>query len=244
MFSSLNRADSGIPVVKMVNFLCPVWRYRQCPPCLICYLLLAQGCSVNEIHPLGELIQEVMDRNAWSLRGLSSRADRLGFKMSHSNFGRLKDEPITSMKGETIKMLAQVLKVPEARVAAAILDSMGVANDGSQDHLDLADFVRTSSEVSARDQRILLSVIGAMRDDESGSNGQPAPANNDAPPRLRAVAPEGDARPGQKTKPEQSIDISIHDLAAHPYFETEHEKFERLHGERGEENQDPDSGNP
>lgn len=29
-------------------------------------------------------------------------------------------------------------------------------------------------------------------------------------------------------------------LAAHPPMETEHEKYERLHGDRGEENQDPD----
>ncbi|MGV2950856.1 hypothetical protein ACNPM8_01570 [Glutamicibacter sp. AGC46] len=206
---------------------------------------------MNEIHPLGELIQEVMDRNAWSLRGLSSRADQLGFKMSHSNFGRLKDEPITSMKGETIKMLAKVLKVSEARVATATLDSMGIANDGSQERLALADFVRTSSEVSARDQRILLSVIGAMCDDESGINGQSERANpNPAGSHLRAVAPTGDPIPGQKTEPEYSITElhgaeadkypapPIEELAAHPNYESTREKFERQHGSRGEENQD------
>ena len=193
---------------------------------------------MNEIHPLGELIQEVMDRNEWSLRGLSSRADQLGFKMSHSNFGRLKDEPITSMKGETIKMLAKVLKVSEARVATATLDSMGIANDGSQERLALADFVRTSSEVSARDQRILLSVIGAMRDDESGINGQSERDNpNPAGSPLRAVAPTGDPSPGQKTEPGYGI-TELHgdearnipvppreQLAAHPKMKTRREQL-------------------
>ncbi|WP_434922909.1 hypothetical protein ACR9WD_05830 [Glutamicibacter sp. PAEs-4] len=200
---------------------------------------------MNEIHPLGELIQEVMDRNEWSLRGLSSRADQLGFKMSHSNFGRLKDEPITSMKGETIKMLAKVLKVPEARVATAILDSMGVANDGSQERVALTDFVRTSSEVSARDQRILLSVIGAMRDDESGSNGQPERDNPDSTgPHLRTVASEGNARPGQKTAPgygitelhgEEARSIPVpprERLAAHPKVKTKREQLDEETGER------------
>lgn len=60
------------------------------------------------------------------------------------------------------------------------------------------------------------------------------------------MAPTGDARQGQKIEPEGSI-IEFHgdealeypappieSLAAHPKFETEHEKFERQHGERGQ----------
>lgn len=205
---------------------------------------------MNEIHPLGELLQEVMDRNGWSLRALSSRADSLGFKMSHSNFGRLKDEPVSSMKGETIKMLARVLKVSETRVASAVLASMGITPGSDDDQRGLVDFVRTSSEVSARDQRILLSVIDAMREDESGTNGQQGNQDSNPPKPLRSVAPTSDTSQGQKTEPEGSI-IEYHgaeaekypappieSLAAHPTFETEHEKFERQHGTRGEETQD------
>lgn len=167
--------------------------------------------------------------------------------MSHSNFGRLKDEPVTSMKGETIKMLSQVLQVPESRVAAAALASMNIDLPTVEDQRPLLDLVLSSNELSARDQRILLSVISAMRDDESGTNGQPDPeaASTPKPPRLRAVAPTSDAGPGQKTGLTEAEDSvtppPIEQLAAHFPFETEHEKFERLHGERGEESQDPES---
>lgn len=199
---------------------------------------------MNEIHALGALLQEAMDRNGWSLRALSARADARGFKMSHSNFGRLKDEPVTSMKGETIKMLSQVLQVPESRVAAAALASMNIDLPTVEDQRPLLDLVLSSNELSARDQRILLSVISAMRDDESGTNGQPDPeaASTPKPPRLRAVAPASDAGPGQKTGLTEAEDSvtppPIEQLAAHFPFETEHEKFERLHGQHGEENQD------
>ncbi|MGP7815384.1 hypothetical protein [Glutamicibacter soli] len=202
---------------------------------------------MNEIHALGALLQEAMDRNGWSLRALSARADARGFKMSHSNFGRLKDEPVTSMKGETIKMLSQVLQVPESRVAAAALASMNIDLPTVEDQRPLLDLVLSSNELSARDQRILLSVISAMRDDESGTDGQPDPEapNASKPPRLRAVAPTSDSGAGQKTGLTEAEDKvtppPIEQLAAHFPFETEHEKFERLHGERGEENQDPGS---
>lgn len=202
---------------------------------------------MNEIHALGALLQEAMDRNGWSLRALSARADARGFKMSHSNFGRLKDEPVTSMKGETIKMLSQVLQVPESRVAAAALASMNIDLPTVEDQRPLLDLVLSSNELSARDQRILLSVISAMRDNESGTDGQPDPEAPKAskPPRLRAVAPASDPSAGQKTGLTEAEDKvtppPIEQLAAHFPFETEHEKFERLHGERGEENQDPGS---
>ncbi|WP_054820997.1 helix-turn-helix transcriptional regulator [Arthrobacter sp. JCM 19049] len=217
---------------------------------------------MNEIHPLGELLQEVMDRNGWSLRALSKRASDLGFAMSHSNFGRLKDEPVVSMKGETIKMLAQVLKVSESRVAEAVLGSMGVDAPAFPEQPKLKDVVRTTSEFSERDQRILLSVIDAMRD-ESGADGHAVNQDyqgNSRRQSVRAVAPAGDAGPGQKTGPrgyeaEDSLDqhgISqvsgpdaenipvppLEQLAAHPNLKSEREKWEEIHGERGEECQD------
>lgn len=195
---------------------------------------------MNEIHALGALLQEAMDRNGWSLRALSARADARGFKMSHSNFGRLKDEPVTSMKGETIKMLSQVLQVPESRVAAAALASMNIDLPTVEDQRPLLDLVLSSNELSARDQRILTSVISAMRDDESGTNGQPEPEapNASKPPHLRAVAPASDPGTGQKTGPDDSI-IEFHgaeaekypappieQLAAHPKVKTRREQLD------------------
>ncbi|HJX78591.1 hypothetical protein [Glutamicibacter sp.] len=171
--------------------------------------------------------------------------------MSHSNFGRLKDEPVSSMKGETIKMLAQVLKVSEAQVADAVLASMGIDSSAGKEQPALAEFVRTSSEVSDRDQRILLSVIDAMRDKESGTNGQHDNQDPNPPKPLRAVAPTSDASQGQKTEPEGSI-IEFHgaealeypappieSLAAHPKVKTVREQLDEQTDERYADKQGP-----
>lgn len=74
-------------------------------------------------------------------------------------------------------------------------------------------------------------------------------------PPLRAVAPKGDTRPGQKASPEdlgvteifgeEARNYPLPDLdqmAAHPNFKSKREKWEEAHGERGEENQDPGEG--
>ena len=199
---------------------------------------------MNELHPLGKLIQAAQDREGWSTRDLERAAERKGHSMKHSNFSRLKIEPVIAIKASQIQVLASVLGVSEQAVAMAAIESMGVQLDSTSASLE--DSLRNTTDLSNRDQRLILSLAAAMRDTGSGSIGQhdsPRP-DNDTPPRLRAVAPEGNPRPGQKTNAsadEENIAAPRFDLAAHPYFETEHEKFERLHGDRGEENQDPES---
>lgn len=120
---------------------------------------------VNENHPLGALIEEVLERNDWSTRDLSARTKQMGTYMSHTNFNRLKNEPLTSIKGSTIKLLAAVLQVPEARVTRAALDSMGVQHS-IEDAPGLVDFVHSTSEISARDRRLLTAMVEAMRETE------------------------------------------------------------------------------
>lgn len=222
-------------------------RYKQCLCCLMCALCLVQGCPVNELHPLGKLIQGVMDRNGWSLRGLSKQAADAGFSMSHTNLGRIKDDPVTSMKAETIRMLAQILRVPESRVTQAVLESMGIAHQPLTDSPSLVEVVRTSTEISERDRRIITSVLDAMSDTRSEANRDNQDKLQTNPPgkrTLRAVGSSGEAVKGQKIPHPDDPDFEtpppLEQLAAHPYFKTEHEKFEEAHGERGEENQDPD----
>lgn len=123
--------------------------------------------SVNALHPLGELIDSVLTRNGWSTRDLANRSRAAGEYMSHTNFGRLKNEPLVSIKGSTVKLLARVLQVPEAVVAAAALDSMGVER-GFDTSADIASAVHSSIDLSARDRKIILSVLDAMRDEMNG----------------------------------------------------------------------------
>lgn len=193
---------------------------------------------MNELHPLGKLIQAAQDREGWSTRDLERAAERKGHSMKHSNFSRLKIEPVIAIKASQIQVLASVLGVSEQAVAMAAIESMGVQLDSTSASLE--DSLRNTTDLSNRDQRLILSLAAAMRDTGSGSIGQhdsPRP-DNDTPPRLRAVAPEGDSRPGQKTEPDHGI-IELHgdearavpvppreQLAAHPKVKTKREQLD------------------
>lgn len=211
---------------------------------------------MNELHPLGEMIQTAQNQNGWSTRDLEREAERHGLSMKHSNFSRLKLEPVIAIKASQIEVLSKVLRRSPQIVAKAAIASMGVDMD-SPTH-DVPDAIRSSDEFSARDQRILLSVIDAMREDESGTNGQQGKYDPHPPRPLRSVAPSGDTSQGQKTGAPDDFELmldqlGVHQLhgedaknypapadplAAHQPFETELEKFDREHGERGEDDQD------
>lgn len=193
---------------------------------------------MNELHPLGKLIQAAQDREGWSTRDLERAAERKGHSMKHSNFSRLKIEPVIAIKASQIQVLASVLGVSEQAVAMAAIESMGVRLDSTSASLE--DSLRNTTDLSNRDQRLILSLAAAMRDTGSGNIGQhdsPRP-DNDTPPRLRAVAPEGDTRPGQKTEPDHGI-TELHgdearnipippreQLAAHPRVKTRREQLD------------------
>ncbi|MGL3804690.1 hypothetical protein ACSYDW_01195 [Paeniglutamicibacter sp. R2-26] len=201
---------------------------------------------MNELHPLGKLIQEVMDRNDWSLRALSKRAADAGYSMSHTNFGRIKDDPIITIKAETIRMLSRVLSLSEARVTRAVLDSMGIDHQSQDTSTPLVDVVRTSTEISKRDQRIILSVIDAMlaTQGETIHEDQDKPEANPPGKRtLRAVGSSREVVAGQKMDPEDPEFETLpprEQLAAHPNVKLHRDKFDDVYGDVGEENQDPD----
>lgn len=200
---------------------------------------------VNSNQTLAELIKSVQELNDWSDRDLGRRAERLGLDITTSNFSRLKNRDLVSVKGSLIRTLAKVLKVSEGRVAQAAMASMGVYLEVPSDSVD--DAVRTSDEFSERDRRVIISVLDALRDTrvEAHDDHQDSPKKNPPGKRtLRAVSSSGEALKGQKIPHPDDPDFEtpppLEQLAAHPYFKTEHEKFEEAHGERGEENQDPD----
>lgn len=178
-------------------------------------------------------------RHQASGRRLADMAQQAGFALASTTFnhiraGRYKSTPTD----ETIRAIGWL---------AGVSDEVAFAAAGQKaPGLPLADELPPGADhLSAKARKTIIDLTRVLIEYEADNdNAQDQPRNHDTPTPLRAVAPKGDTRPGQKTEPERFVDISIHDLAAHPYFETEHEKFERLHGERGEENQDPDSGNP
>lgn len=188
------------------------------------------------------MIQAAQNQNGWSTRDLEREAERHGLSMKHSNFSRLKLEPVIAIKASQIEVLSKVLRRSPQIVAKAAIASMGVDMD-SPTH-DVPDAIRSSDKFSARDQRILLSVIDAMREDESGTDGQQGNQDPHPPRSLRAVAPTRDTSQGQKTGPDDSI-IEFHgaeaekypappieSLAAHPKVKTVREQLDEQTGER------------
>ena len=206
---------------------------------------------MNESHPLAQLIQETQDRNGWSTRDLERIADRHGYSMKHSNFSRLKSEPVVAIKASQIRILSKVLGVSEQLIARAAINSMGVDLDATD--IGIRDVLRSSNELTSRDRRILLSVIDAMHDDESGTNAEHTQPQTNTPPRLRAVAPTDHPGQGQKTtEPEEGSIIEYHgaeaeafpappieSLAAHPKVKPRREQLdEEPDGERDTDNKE------
>lgn len=198
---------------------------------------------MNSNQTLAELIKSVQELNDWSDRDLGKRAEKLGLDITTSNFSRLKNRELLSVKGSLIRMLAKVLNVSEVKIAQASMVSMGVDLDVSEASVD--DAVRASNEFSERDRRIITSVLDAMRDTQSETTNadQDRPQTNPPSQRtLRAVGSSGEAFTGQKIPhpddPDFEIPPPIEQLAAHPPFKLHREKFDEMYGERGEENQD------
>lgn len=114
----------------------------------------------QQMHRLGQLIQDAQDRNGWSLRELEARAAEHGLEMSHTGFARLKNDELTQLRGSTIRLLAVVLGVGEYTIAQAALESMGVSLP--TDH-SVESAIEQAPGISQRDRKILLSTLEVMR---------------------------------------------------------------------------------
>lgn len=121
---------------------------------------------MNERHQLGQLIETVQKQNDWSDRDLQDRADRLGLEMSKSNFSRIKNAEVKSVKGSFIRDLSQVLGVPQRVVSDAALSSMGVDVERSSARAE--DAVARDITMAGHDRRLALALIEAIRQ-EAGS---------------------------------------------------------------------------
>jgi hypothetical protein len=157
---------------------------------------------VNDKHPLGRLIEDTKAANGWSDEYIAARASRAGFRSSKQNIGRIKNQPVTSVKAAQIKLLAAGLDVPEITVARAAVASMGFPEIESSVE-DLVEVVRVSPDLSARDKGIVSAVLTAMRSDESEQHDEEAaepPAPIDFPEPDEAV--EDDSGVGQKSLPD------------------------------------------
>lgn len=129
------------------------------------------------MNALGDLIDTVKDINGWSDPDLSRNAQRKGFVLSKSNVSRYRiEDPMLSISASAIKTLAAALDVPEARVAAAALQSMQIdASAGAIFPIPTVETaVRHDLSLSARDRELLLALLERMRIDVDDARARPA----------------------------------------------------------------------
>ncbi|SHQ48921.1 hypothetical protein [Mycobacteroides abscessus] len=132
-------------------------------------------------HALAQLIDAVKAANGWSDPDLVENARARGYELTKSNISRYRNEqPLISIKGDTVRALAAALGVTDAQVAAAAVESMGISLPRYQEPR-IEQSVRLDPGLSKRDQDLLLVLLSRMRDTDAGgaaTDVKPPPATS------------------------------------------------------------------
>ncbi|MFI8597729.1 hypothetical protein ACIGDM_10485 [Rothia koreensis] len=145
--------------------------------------------------PLGNLIQASLDAHGWSARqieDLSGGAPGLG----RQNISLLMNKPLTSIKGETLVSLADVLGLPTELVVRAALRSLKTPIELTQETGSVEDVVRIDPDLSETDKQTLLRLLMVMRA-EAGET-----RSNTAPMKQAGKKP---AQPDYEPGPDEAI---------------------------------------
>ena len=112
--------------------------------------------------PLGNLIQSVQDANGWSARRLEELAEGKP-NLGKSNVSKLKNQALTSFKGETISGLAELLELPISLVATAALRSLKTPIELATNAIALEETIRIEPGLAETDKQTLLRMTETMR---------------------------------------------------------------------------------
>lgn len=148
---------------------------------------------MNSRHPLGRLIATTQEARGWSERQLEQQAaGRPG--LGKSNISKIKNHPIVSIKGDVIKGLAELLSIPEERVARAALQSMGF-DLGDAKSQTLVEAVHEEPGLSERERRMILALLREMkRPDVEEPTTKSARTLRAVPDEEQLAASKGDER--------------------------------------------------
>lgn len=204
----------------------------------------------DELTPLGEVIDAAQRDLGWSNRELERQSDGIA-GLGKSNIGSLKRKPQASVKASTIKNLSKLLRIPEARIAQAVLDTMGI-NRVIEKPASLREAVDQDVDLSSKDKRIVRAVLKAVKEEGDGS------ADNSTSLTHAGVSPadeDGYGTFGGRARGDLDHDSqndgagdNVHPLrpdldsmaAYDTGKETEKERLLREEAEREQESQDPD----
>lgn len=149
-------------------------------------------------HALAQLIDAVKAANGWSDPDLVENAHARGYELTKSNISRYRNEqPLISIKGDTVRALAAALRVTDAQVATAAIESMGISLPRYQQPR-IEQSVRLDPGLSKRDQDLLLALLSRMR--ASGPGGAAADTKAPTTPVVR-VANSPSSRAADESNP-------------------------------------------
>ncbi|MHC6176209.1 helix-turn-helix domain-containing protein [Glutamicibacter sp. X7] len=206
------------------------------------------------MHELGRYLQRKIDDRGWTVSELVRRSG-LSRQTVYNLINDSREHMDQTPQRKTVNGLARALDVNPVEILTVSAQAIGVPVDS---------LPATQALSGASDQQILTELALRL----SSAKGQHIESTNQSTSqphrlRIRPVAPADRPGAGQKSddgyprpndieleleqagfqqvhKGEASKHPTPHDerLAAHPPFESEAQKFERLHGERGEESQE------
>ena len=184
-------------------------------------------------NSLPELIDLAVSKHKTSVRQMSFVAQKNGYRVTATTLNQIRNGSYKSKPSqETLAAIAWLAGVDEALAFAAA----GQPVPGPP----LADELPPGADnLSPKSRKAVVDMVRVLVDLETGNNEQRTSDPDDATPRtLRAVAPEGDPRPRQKTEPGHGI-TELHGdeaknipvpprerLAAHPKVKTRREQLD------------------
>lgn len=123
--------------------------------------------AVEDRHALAVLIDAVEQANGWADEDVAQAARLRGHQLSKSNVSRVRNEPVISISVKLLTALADGLQLPLRQVLQASLMAMGTPVGEPPSRLE--DVILSDEQLSARDRRVLLSVLVALREPDDGT---------------------------------------------------------------------------
>lgn len=118
----------------------------------------------TQLTPLGRVIAAAQGDRNWSNRALERRADELGFEgLTKSTIGNLKTKAPQQISTTTLKNLAILIQAPERVVVEAAIRSTTLEYP-ERNSTGTVEAIENDVQISARDKRILLAAITAMKE--------------------------------------------------------------------------------
>src|SRR5699024_2999992 len=151
---------------------------------------------------------------------------------SKQSIGEYENKPVVSVTARQINMFSAARGLAPMTMLRPVAENLGI-QDSRAGEGDLVDVARMTTELSERDNRVVMSLVDAMRTDESGQHDT---GNLPEPTPLHTV--DRDEHTEDASAEQKTPSPDLEDLAAHPDIRLAADSDEEYFDHLGEENQD------